>query len=109
MHTKQLSIDDYLGGKTPEQNEQVEALEAVQVEYDKLTKEELIKVLKDKDQALENYKTMYETKEQEFNRQVEVINQTYKDNMDKMHTINVYLTNKLNVIKGIITMEEGEK
>lgn len=102
MKTKQLSMEDL--GVTVE-----DTIAPVKVAYEDLTKEDLIKLLNDKDKAIENYKIQDEQKDKSFESQLANINETYKQHLDNLKTINTYMSRKLKVIKDIITMEEGEK
>lgn len=97
-------MEDYLGVQ-----DEVDTLEPVKVNYEELTKEELIKILKDKDEAMEMCNKALEEKDKHFEAQLNSINETYKQNLDRISTVNGYMSRKLKVIKDIITMEEGEK
>ena len=72
-----------------------ETLEVPKVAYEDLKKDELIKVLESKDKSLEHYELLQEENKKEVNR------------IKELQSIIAYYERKLNVLKDIITMENG--
>ena len=72
-----------------------ETLEVPKVAYEDLKKDELIKVLEHKDKSLEHYESLQEENKKEVNR------------IKELQSIIAYYERKLNVLKDIITMENG--
>lgn len=80
-----------------------ETLEVPKVAYEDLKKDELIKVLESKDKSLEHYETLQEENKKEVNR----MNEYYVNRIKELQSIIAYYERKLNVLKDIITMENG--
>lgn len=80
-----------------------ETLEVPKVAYEDLKKDELIKVLESKDKSLEHYELLQEENKKEVNR----MNEYYVNRIKELQSIIAYYERKLNVLKDIITMENG--
>ena len=80
-----------------------ETLEVPKVAYEDLKKDELIKVLEHKDKSLEHYEALQEENKKEVNR----MNEYYVNRIKELQSIIAYYERKLNILKDIITMENG--
>ena len=82
---------------------EVDTLAVPRVAYEDLKKDELIKVLESKDKSLEHYELLQEENKKEINR----MNYYYVNRIKELQSIIAYYERKLNVLKDIITMENG--
>ena len=110
---KQMTIDDYLNNESVEmidcstKTTEAETVEAEKVNYAVLNKEQLIRVLTDKDTALKNYE--HKVSEMEANHKTEInnMNEFYRARLNEHTHLIHYYERKLKVLKDIITIEEG--
>lgn len=112
---KQMTIDDYLNHGEVEMidcsTEPVhkDNIEVEKVDYTTLTKEDLIRLLVDKDTTLENYE--HKVNEMETNHKTEIdnMNDYYRARLAEHTHLIQYYERKLRVLKDIITIEEGSE
>ena len=110
---KQMTIDDYLNNGEVEmidcstEKVKAETVEAEKVNYTELNKEQLIRLLVNKDTALENYE--HKVNEMETNHKTEIdnMNEFYRARLNEHTHLIHYYERKLKVLKDIITIEEG--
>lgn len=110
---KQMTIDDYLNNGEVEmidcstEKVKAETVEAEKVNYTELDKEQLIRLLVNKDTALENYE--HKVNEMETNHKTEIdnMNEFYRARLNEHTHLIHYYERKLKVLKDIITIEEG--
>lgn len=99
---------DYL--RTPkEETEETNKLETGEpIDYETLTKEELITVLKARDTVLEYYEEDKKETTEKHNKELEEMQKYYVARVNEIKALNEYHERKLDIIKNLITME-GEK
>lgn len=86
-----------------------ESIEIESADYKNFNKEELIKIIEDKDRAYSNLETVMNNKEEAHNSTVKNLCTTYDETISQLKRLVEYYKNKLDVIKGIIDLEGGEK
>lgn len=79
------------------------------VEYDSMTKEELIGVIKSKDQAYENLKIVMDNNKENYDKDIKEIDKNYQKVISDLTRAIKYYKNKFNIIKNICDLEGGEK
>ena len=79
------------------------------VNYNELTKEELVQIIKSKDTAYDNLKVILDKTKEDSDNLVKEITEDYKKKFDSISKVVKYYQNKLNVIKNVIDLEGGEK
>lgn len=79
------------------------------VEYDSMTKEELIGVIKSKDQAYENLKIVMDNNKKDYEDSLKNQRDNNRKVIDSLNKVIAFYRNKLNVIKDICNLEGGEK
>ena len=113
---KQMSIYDYLNNdklavmdttSAIDVTETVEKIEAEPVDYNTLSKAELITVLADKDNVINNYIDKIEHMEKEHKTEIENLNTYYSKRNTELSNLVMYYERKIKVIKDIITLETG--
>lgn len=78
------------------------------IEYESCTKEELITLLKVRDQVLEHYENERKETLERQTKELEEMQKYYTARINEVKAINEYHERKLDIIKNIITME-GER
>lgn len=110
---KQMTIDDYLNSNnvavmnTAPMEEAVEKIEAEPVDYNTLSKAELISVLADKDNVINNYITKIENMEDSHKLEIENLNTYYSQRNTELSNLIMYYERKLRILKDIINIETG--
>lgn len=110
---KQMTIDDYLNNGAVEMidcsTEPVnkDNIEVEKVDYATLTKEDLIRLLTNKDVALENYEHKVSEMEASHKNEIDNMNDFYRSRLNEHTHLIHYYERKLKVLKDIITIEEG--
>lgn len=113
MESKQMTIDDYLNKGEVEmidcstKTTKAETVEAEKVNYAALNKEQLIRVLTDKDTALKNYEHKINEMETNHKTEIDNMNDFYRARLNEHTHLIQYYERKLKVLKDIITIEEG--
>ena len=79
------------------------------VKYDSMTKEELIGVIKSKDQAYENLKIVMDNNKADYENSLKNQRDNNRKVIDSLNKVITFYRNKLNVIKDICNLEGGEK
>ena len=79
------------------------------VDYNSLTKEELIGVIKTKDQAYENLKIVMDNNKKDYEDSLKNQRDNNRKVIDSLNKVIMFYKNKLNVIKDICNLEGGEK
>lgn len=79
------------------------------VEYDSMTKEELIGVIKSKDQAYENLKIVMDNNKKDYEDSLKNQRDNNRKVIESLNKVITFYRNKLNVIKNICDLEGGEK
>lgn len=79
------------------------------VEYNSMTKEELIGVIKSKDQAYENLKIVMDNNKADYENSLKNQRDNNRKVIDSLNKVITFYRNKLNVIKDICNLEGGEK
>lgn len=87
----------------------VESIEIEKTNYKDFTKDELIRIIEDKDKAYENLKTVMEAQEEKSKMTLENYAEACNEQVKNLKKILSYYENKLNVIKDILNLEGGEK
>lgn len=113
MAEKQMTIDDYLNNNqvtvmetmTPESKADV--IQPELVDYNTLKKEELIAIIKQKDDSIES--TIHALDKAKEDHSIEIKNMTefYKKQINELSNLIAYYERKLKLIKDIITIETG--
>jgi hypothetical protein len=110
---KQMTIDDYLnnGDSVQMMNttpvETVDKVDVETVDYNSLSKEELINTLELKDQAVKNYEHQVVDMEQKHKTEIQNMDEFYTKKINEIHSLVKYYERKLNILKAIITIETG--
>ena len=110
---KQKTIDDYLNShnvavmNTAPVEEDIEKIETEPVDYNTLSKAELISVLADKDNVINNYITKIENMEEAHKLEIENLNTYYSQRNAELSNLIMYYERKLKIIENIITLETG--
>ncbi len=78
------------------------------IPYEDLTKEELITVLKTRDQVIEFYEEDEKEALEKHNKELEEMQKYYVARVNEIKALNEYHEKKLDIIKNIIVME-GER
>ena len=79
------------------------------VNYNSMTKEELIGVIKSKDQAYENLKIVMDNNKADYENSLKNQRDNNRKVIDSLNKVITFYRNKLNVIKDICNLEGGEK
>jgi esterase/lipase len=79
------------------------------VNYDELTKEELVQIIKSKDTAYDNLKVILDKTKEDSDNMIKEITDTYKKKIEGIGKVIKYYQNKLAVIKSLVDLEGGEK
>lgn len=112
---KQMTIDDYLNSDNVvmfnadsiETVESVDRLDVEAVDYNTLTKGELVGILTDKDIALSNYADRIENLEKAHKVEVDNLTNFCNKRTTELSNLVQYYERKLRVLKDIITIEVG--
>lgn len=83
-------------------------IEVEKIEYDQMTKAELVDVCKQQGTQLENYEVVL-NKEREVNKEtLSKIQEAYKKQLDACNALLKYYERKFKLIKDLLNIEEGE-
>lgn len=110
---KQMTIDDYLNNNsvavlnTEAVAGELETLEAEPVDYNAMTKEELIDLLGSKDVVLANYEDKIEKERAAHKQEIENLNHFYSQRTSELNNLVQYYERKLKVLNDIINIELG--
>jgi hypothetical protein len=77
------------------------------VNYETLSKEELINLHKTKDSSINNYQMTLENKEEEHRKEIEGLNKYYGDRIKELNSLVKYYERKLKLINDFINIETG--
>ena len=77
------------------------------VNYDTLSKEELINLHRTKDSSINNYQMILENKEEEHKKEIEGLNKYYGDRIKELNSLVKYYERKLKLINDFINIETG--
>ena len=77
------------------------------VNYDTLSKEELINLHRTKDNSINNYQMTLENKEEEHKKEIEGLNKYYGDRIKELNSLVKYYERKLKLINDFINIETG--
>lgn len=111
---KQMTIDDYTNNgevaivdavPMDELKEKVDKLEIESVDYKTLTKEELIKVIEDKDKAYENLKHNFDMMVDQKDKQLKDTADYYSMRINEIDSLLEYHKRKLKLINDIVNIE----
>lgn len=111
---KQMTIDDYTNNgevaivdavPMDELKEKVDKLEIESVDYKTLTKEELIKVIEDKDKAYENLKHNFDMMVDQKDKQLKDTADYYAMRVNEVNSLLEYHKRKLKLINDIVNIE----
>lgn len=111
---KQMTIDDYTNNgevaivdavPMDELKEKVDKLEIESVDYKTLTKEELIKVIEDKDKAYENLKHNFDMMVDQKDKQLKDTADYYTMRVNEVNSLLEYHKRKLKLINDIVNIE----
>lgn len=91
-----------------EEVENVERVEFKKVEYDELTKEDLVELLKSKDKSIENYDTVLKQTEENHKKEVNNINDYYNARVNELTNLIKYYERKIKLINDLIHIETGD-
>lgn len=91
-----------------EEVENVERVEFKKVEYDELTKEDLVELLKSKDKSIENYDTVLKQTEENHKKEVNNINDYYNSRVNELTNLIKYYERKIKLINDLIHIETGD-
>lgn len=110
---RQMTIDDYLNNGEVEMIDCVtkavdtETVEAEKINYTELDKEQLVRLLMDKDTVLENYEHRVNEMETNHKTEIDNMNDFYRARLNEHTHLIHYYERKLKLLKDIITIEEG--
>lgn len=112
MNERQMTIDDYLNNDNVElkdlnKKETAERIEAEAVNYNDLTKEELVNILIDKDKVLKLYEDKYNETVESHKAELNNMNEFYSKRVEELTHIINYYERKLKVVKDILNLETG--
>jgi len=83
-------------------------IEVEKIEYDQMTKAELVDVCKQQGTQLENYEVVL-NKEREVNKEtLSKVQEAYKKQLDACNALLKYYERKFKLIKDLLNIEEGE-
>lgn len=91
-----------------EEVENVEKVECKKVEYEELTKEDLVELLKSKDKSIENYNTVLKQTEENHKKEVNNINDYYNARVNELTNLIKYYERKIKLINDLIHIETGD-
>lgn len=77
------------------------------VNYETLSKEELINLHKTKDSSINNYQMTLENKEEAHAKEIEGLNKYYGDRISELNNLVRYYERKLKLINDFINIETG--
>ena len=77
------------------------------VDYETLSKEELINLHRTKDSSINNYQMTLENKEEEHKKEIEGLNKYYGDRIKELNSLVKYYERKLKLINDFINIETG--
>lgn len=77
------------------------------VDYETLSKEELINLHKTKDSSINNYQMTLENKEEAHAKEIEGLNKYYGDRISELNNLVRYYERKLKLINDLINIETG--
>lgn len=86
-----------------------EFIEPVKIDYKSLDKTDLVRLLKNKDAALESYEAERKAKQDSFNKNIEDLNEYYTKRIKELKALIKYYERKYNLIKTIIDIEKDEE
>lgn len=86
-----------------------EFIEPVKIDYTSLDKTDLVRLLKNKDAALESYEAERKSKQDNFNKNIEDLNNYYTKRIKELKSLIKYYERKYNLIKTIIDIEKDEE
>lgn len=115
MKEKQLTIDDYnnegnlVTSPIISTEEKVDTVEVETVDYNTLTKAELLKVVEAKDTAVKNYEDKLNMIEEKHNKELHDVADYFKQEVDAKSKIIAYYERKFKLLKDILVIEKGEE
>lgn len=95
---------------TPAETEVAEAVQDTALEvvnYETLSKEDLISLHKTKDNSINNYQMTLENKEEAHAKEIEGLNKYYGDRISELNNLVKYYERKLKLINDFINIETG--
>ena len=107
---RQMTIDDYLNRDDIvmiDESQQPSELAVTKVEYNNLTKEDLLKVLKQKDTALENYESKMNEMSESHSKEMKDMEEYYRAKLGEMSNLIQYYERKFKVLNDILNIETG--
>lgn len=106
---KQLTIDDYLNQSVPmvTEKEKVESLEVEPVDLVELSKEDLIRMVEDKNQVIHNMEIELDRQRKINEQDTKNLNEYYGNRLKESNSLVAYYERKLHVLKSIIDIETG--
>ena len=106
---KQLTIDDYLNQSVPmvTEKEKVESLEVEPVDLVELSKEDLIRMVEDKNQVIHNMEIELDRLRKINEQDTKNLNEYYGNRLKESSSLVAYYERKLHVLKSIIDIETG--
>lgn len=115
METKerQMTIDDYLNNNSVVMmnsapvEKGVETLEVEPVDYNTLTREELLTILASKDITIKNYEQTISDNEEKHNIEIKNLTEYYTQRQGELSNLVQYYERKLKVLGDIIYLETG--
>ena len=113
MAEKQMTIDDYLNNnqvtvmETMTPNPEADVIIPELVDYNALKKEELINIIKQKDDAIDSSIRALDKAKEDHSIEIKNMTEFYKKQISELSNLIAYYERKLKLIKDIITIETG--
>ena len=112
MNEKQMTIDDYLNNDNVSLTDlnrkaTAEVIKPEVVDYNNLSKEELIAIISEKDKAFKHYEDKIKDMEESQKNEINNLNDFYTKRVQEMSHLVNYYERKLGIIKDIINIETG--
>lgn len=103
----QLAFDD--NGEIVEEQLHDETLEAVKIDYESLSKADLIRLCKEKDNSIKSYETERNSITESFNNEIQNMNDYYIKRLKERDSLIRYYERKFGLIKSLIDIEQDKE
>lgn len=113
MAEKQMTIDDYLNSNqvsvmnTSTPNTDADVIQPELVDYNSLKKEELISIIKQKDDAIESTIRSLDKLKEEHGIEMNNMNEFYKKKVTEISNLVAYYERKFKLVSDLINIETG--
>ena len=103
----QLAFDD--NGEIVEKPLHDETLEAEKIDYENLSKADLIRLCKEKDNSIKSYETERNNMTESFNNEIKNMNDYYIKRLKERDALIRYYERKFGLIKSLIDIEQDKE